>query len=245
MAKPQIVVPDYGKHNADLDATVKRVTETGAWKKQDTIMVIPAGGTIPTKVVLSWMNLYGAPNNSLFRIPTVGAINMEVGEAFSQTIEWILQHPQLKDYKYILTLEHDNIPPPDGLIKLQQRMEEHPEFDVISGLYHLKGEGGHAQCWGDPRDPTSNFRPQPPIPGQVMEVCGTGMGFALWRLDMFKDPDLRRPWFVTQKEGGVSTQDLYFASDARRHGYRFAVDCAVLVGHYDYEGKFGPPDFTW
>jgi hypothetical protein len=68
---------------------------------------------------------------------------------------------------------------------------------------------------------------------------------ALWRISMFKDSKLRKPWFVTQKEGGMCTQDLYFASDARKYGYRFAVDCSVKSGHYDYEGKFGPPDFTW
>jgi hypothetical protein len=223
--KAQIVTPDYGKHNADLDATIKRVTESASWKKLDTVMVIPAGAEIPTKVVMSWLNLYGPPNNSLFRIPTVAAINVEVGEAFSQTIEWIINHPQLKDYKYILTVEHDNVPPPDGLIRLQQKMEEHPEYDCIGGLYFTKGPEGVPQIWGDPRDPINNFN--------------------LWRMDMFKDPDLRRPWFKTQKEGGVATQDLYFWGDARKHGYRCAVDCSVLVGHYDLKGSFGMEDFTW
>jgi hypothetical protein len=26
---------------------------------------------------------------------------------------------------------------------------------------------------------------------------------------------------------------LYFWNDARRHGYKCAVDCSVRVGHYD------------
>lgn len=243
--KPQIIVPDYGKHNQDLDATIKRVTESSSWKKLDTVMLIPSGGQVPVKAALSWLNLYAPPNNSFFRLPTVGAVNLEVGEAFSQSIEFILSHPQLSTYKYVLTCEHDNIPPPDGLIKLQQQMEAHPEFDCIGGLYFTKGEGGVAQIWGDPRDAVNNFRPQPPVPGQLVECCGTGMGFNLWRLDMFRDPDLRKPWFKTQTEGGVSTQDLYFWSDARRHGYRCAVDCSVQVGHYDLEGKFGPADMVW
>jgi hypothetical protein len=152
----------------------------------------------------------------------------------------ILAHPQLKDYKYILTVEHDNVVPADGLVKLLARMEQHPEFDCIGGLYYTKGETGVAQIWGDPRDPTNNFRPQNPVPGQLVECCGTGMGFNLWRLDMFKDPDLRKPWFKTQTEGGVATQDLYAWSDFRRYGYRCAVDCAVQVGHYDLAA-----DITW
>lgn len=243
--RPQIIVPDYGKHNKDIDATIKRVSESSAWKKLDTIMVIPSGGTVPVKAALSWLNLYAPPNNNFFRLPTIGAVNLEVGEAFSQTIEFILAHEQLSKYKYILTVEHDNIVPPDGLIKLQQRMEDHPEYDCIGGLYYTKGEGGMPQIWGDPRDAVNNFRPQPPIPGELVECVGTGMGFNLWSMAMFKDPELPKPWFKTIKEGGVMTQDLYFWSKARPLGYRCAVDCSVLVGHYDLDGKFGPPDTVW
>jgi hypothetical protein len=243
--KPQIVVPDSGKHNADLEATAVRLKEGSAWKKLDTIMVIPAGPSVPTKTMIALMNLYAPPNNVFARMPTIGAVNMEVGEAFSQTIEWILGNPQFANFKYLLTCEHDNIPPCDGLVKLLAQMESHPEYDCIGGLYFTKGPEGVAQLWGDPRDPQTNFRPQVPVPGQLVEVCGTGMGFNLWRLDMFRDADLRRPWFKTQTEGGVSTQDLYFWSDARRHGYRCAVDCGVLVGHYDVDGRFGPADVTW
>jgi hypothetical protein len=240
--RPQFVAVDYGKHNADLEASIARVKETSAWKKLDTIIIIPAGGTVPTKAVASWMNLYSPPNNALHRM---WAIGVEVGEAYSLAIEAILAHPELSKFKYILTIEHDSIVPPDGLIKLLAQMEAHPEYDCIGGIYFTKGEGGQAQIWGDRRDPVMNFRPQPPIAGQLVECWGTGMGFNLWRLDMFKDGDLRRPWFKTQTEGGIATQDLYFWSDAQRHGYRCAIDCGVQIGHFDLEGKFGPPDTTW
>lgn len=91
-----------------------------------------------------------------------------------------------------------------------------------------------------------NYRPQIPRNGELVECCGIGMGFALWRLEMFKDPRLRKPWFVTRAgASGVGTQDLYFWEDARKYGYRCAVDCGVPVGHYDLEGKFGIPDTVW
>jgi hypothetical protein len=240
--RPQFIAPDIGKHNANLEDTIARVKDSAAWKKLDTIILIPAAGTIPTKVVASWWNMYAPPNNGLYRIFAVG---MEVGEAYSQAIEGILANETLSKFPYILTMEHDNIPPPDGLVKLLQRMEQHPEYDCIGGLYFTKGECGVPQIWGDPRDVTTNFRPQPPRMGELVECCGTGMGFNLWRTDMFKDGDLRRPWFKTQTEGGVATQDLYFWGDARKHGYRCAVDCAVPVGHYDHLGQFGIPDYTW
>lgn len=236
--KPQIVAPDYGEHNRTIDSAIRRVKENSDWKKLDTILIVPAGGTVPTKAVASWMDMYNPPNNKFFRM---WALGQEVGEAFSTAIENILAHPDLQNFKYIITLEHDNIPPPDGIVKLLHQMEAHPEFACIGGLYWTKGPGGVAQIWGDPRDPMLNFRPQPPVEGALVECCGTGMGFNAWRLDMFKDTRLPKPMFKT--EGG--TQDLYFWRHARQLGYRCAIDCSIKVGHYDLKGDFGIPDYTW
>jgi hypothetical protein len=230
--KPQLIVQDFGgAHNANPDATRARLIKGASWKKQRIVVIIPAGESIPAKVALSHWNLAFPPNNGVVRILAQG---MEVGDAYSTAIEQILAHPELSQWEYILTLEHDNAPPCDGVIKLIERMEAHPELSCIGGLYYTKFEGGVPQIWGDPSDPVLNFRPQLPRPGELVECCGTGMGFNLWRLKMFRDERLRRPWFktVAGKEG-VGTQDLYFAADARKYGYRFAVDCSVLVGHYD------------
>jgi hypothetical protein len=178
------------------------------------------------------------PNQSVHRMAAIG---MEVGLAFSDSIAQILEHPELGSWEYLLTIEHDNIPPADGVIKLLKRMEDHPEFACIGGLYWTKGEGGVPQIWGDPKDPVLNFRPQPPVTGQLVECCGTGMGFNLWRMSMFKDPKLRKPWFKTiAGPEGIGTQDLHFWGDARKHGYRCAIDCDVLVGHYSHQD-----DITW
>ena len=242
--EPQIISSyDGGRHNADLEQTVSRLKTDGGYKDLSCIQIVPCFGSIPTKAVASWLNLYAPPNGKFVRLFAVG---MEVGAAFSKCIESILAHPDLSKFKYILTLEHDNLPPADGIVKLLSQMEAHPEYSCIGGLYFTQGPGGVAQIWGDPKDPVLNFRPQLPVPNTVQECCGTGMGFNVWRLDMFKDEKLRRPWFKTQTEGGVGTQDLYFWSDARKHGYRCAIDTAVKVGHYDLDGKRGGiPDMVW
>lgn len=236
--KPQIVGLDSGVHNSDLQKTTTRLMKSGSWKKQRVIMLIPAGESIPTKVYLSHCGLIFPPNQAQYRMAAIG---MEVGEAFSNAIEQILQHPELSQYEYILTIEHDNIPQPDALLKLLERMEAHPEYACIGGGYFTKGEGGVFQAWGDPSDGL-NFRPQLPDPNGGLVPCnGTGMGFNLWRLSMFKDERLRRPWFKTLKDAtGISTQDLYFWSDARKCGYKCCIDCSVRVGHYDKE-----TDITW
>jgi hypothetical protein len=224
-----------GVHNSDLQKSSTRIIEGGSWKKQRVIVLIPAGKTIPTKVYLSHWGLMFPPNQPQYRMLCIG---MEVGEAFSNAITEILSHPELSEWEYILTIEHDNMPPPDGLVKLIERMEQHPEYSCIGGLYWTKGEGGVPQIWGDPKDPVLNFRPQAPDPnGGLVECCGTGMGFNLWRLSMFKDEKLRKPWFKTLNgsEGqGVGTQDLYAWGDFRKHGYRCAIDCGIKVGHYDH-----------
>lgn len=243
MNKPSLVIQDFaGEHNKDLGKTRARLIKGGSWKKQRVIVILPAADLIPAKVALSMWNMSFPPNNGTVRILAQG---MEVGDAYSQAIQGVLDHPDLSQWEYILTIEHDNMPPPDGVIKLIEDMEAHPEFACIGGLYFTKGESGVAQIWGDPKDPVMNFRPQVPQLETLQECCGTGMGFNLWRLSMFKDSRLRRPWFKTQTEGGVSTQDLYFWSDARKWGYRCAIDTRVKVGHYDLRGDFGVPDTIW
>jgi len=227
---------DAGRHNADLEQTVNRLHRDSRWKDLSTIIVIPAGGSVPTRVVSSWMNLINPPNNRTTRLFAVG---MEVGQAYTSSINAILAHPELSTWKYVLTLEHDNMPPADGLLKLLERIEEHPEYAAISGLYFTKGYGGVAQIWGTPRDVPLNFRPQKPdLNGGLVECRGTGMGFGLFRLSMFKDEKLRRPWFKTaaSRDEGAFSQDLYFWHDASEKGYRCAVDCSVRVGHYDSAG---------
>jgi hypothetical protein len=235
VSKAGLIIQDFaGAHNHDLGQTRARLIKGGSWKKQRIVVILPSADMIPAKVALSHWNLAFPPNNSVIRILAQG---MEVGDAYSTAIEQIMSHPELSKWEYILTIEHDNAPPSDGVLKLLEQMEAHPEFSCIGGLYFLKGEGGCAQIWGDPKDPIVNFRPQLPDPsGGLVECCGTGMGFNLWRLKMFKDKNLRKPWFHTQKDAhGISTQDLYAWGDFRKNGYRCAIDCSVRVGHFAHE----------
>jgi hypothetical protein len=190
---------------------------------------------IPAKVALSHWNLIFPPNQGVYRVLCLG---MEVGKAYSESISQILAHPDLGKWEYFLTIEHDNCPPGDGVLKLLKRMEAHPEMSCIGGLYWTKGEGGVPQIWGDIQDPVVNYRPQMPVPGELVECYGTGMGFNLWRMSMFreivKNEKFPKPMFETKvSASGIGTQDLAFWAEARKWGYRCAIDCDVLVGHHD------------
>lgn len=232
--KPQLIMQDMGgRHNADPNTNV-RLIKGGSWKKQRIVVLVPSADMIAAKVALNYWNLAFPPNNGVVRILAQG---MEVGDAYSTAIEQVLAHPELAQWEFILTMESDNLPPSDGVIRLLESMEAHPEFACIGGLYFTKFEGGVAQIWGDPKDPILNFRPQlPDVNGGLVECCGTGMGFNLWRLKIFKDKRLVKPWFRTLKGKngeGQGTQDLVFWMDARKYGYHCAIDCSVKVGHYD------------
>ena len=238
--KPQLLSVDAGIHNSNLEASAQRILSGGSWKKQRIVVIIPAGAQMPTKAAMAIWGLAFPPNQQVFRMAALG---MEVGEAYSNAIEQILAHSDLREWEYILTVEHDNIPPWDGVAKLVEQMDTHPEYACIGGLYWTKGETGVPQIWGDPSDPVLNFRPQVPIPGALQECCGTGMGFNLWRISMFKDEKIKKPFFKTYNgtEGkGIGTQDLSFWTEARKYGYRCAIDNAILVGHYDVQN-----DITW
>ena len=231
--KPQLVVQDFqGQLNADGDATHARLLKGGSWKKQRIVVVIPAGESIAAKVALTHWNLIFPPNQGVVRIL---AQNMEVGDAYSSAIDNILAHPDLSQWEFLLTLEHDNTPPADGVLMLIEAMEANPHLACIGGLYFTKGYGGCAQIWGDVKDPVLNFRPQlPDLAGRVVECVGTGMGFNIWRMSMFKDPKMTKPFFETKASAaGVGTQDLAFWGKARGLGYRCGVHCGVKVGHYD------------
>lgn len=229
--KPQIVIPNLeGYHNSqDYETNMRK----NAYRDLSTICIVPTRGNISAKVVQSWMGLMSPMNQKFTRIFMIG---MEVGAAYSAAIEQILAHPELSKWKYILTLEEDNCPPPDGLLKLYDGMEE---FDAIGGLYWTKGTDGKPMCYGNPNAFPLNFVPFMPKPETIERCNGLGMGFTLFKLDMFKNPKMPKPFFVTKQEyipgQGVQsyTQDLKFFEEAGKLGYKFACDSRVKVGHYD------------
>jgi hypothetical protein len=107
------------------------------------------------------------------------AIGMEVGAAYSNMIEGILADPNLSQWKYILTLEEDNMPPPDGLLKLYENMDK---YDAIGGLYWTKGELGQPMIYGNPHEMPLTFVPQLPMPETVQECNGLGMAVVTYTL---------------------------------------------------------------
>lgn len=247
--EPQINIGGslQGFNNDDIERTIARLKKGKQYKDVSTIIVVPTRDKIAARVVENWMGLMYPMNGRVIRMFVSG---MEVGDAYEVAVETILGHPLLKDFKYMLTLEEDNLPPPDGLLKLYESIcdcnkpcREH--FVQVAGLYYTKGELGQPMIYGDPRNHKAviGFQPQVPRPETVQECNGTGMGFTLFHIGLFKDKKVPRPWFKTVQEyspdrgASQGTQDLYFMGNIRRLGYKIASDNRVKVGHYEFESN--------
>lgn len=226
--------PWEGRHNqSDYES---RLLSEGLYKDRSTVCIVPTRGQISARVVQAWLALMPPMNQKFIRLIVE---KMEVGAAYEHAIDTILSHPELRTWNYVLTLEDDNMPPPDGLLKLYRAIDE--GYDAVGGLYWTKGEGGQPMCYGDPGVFPLNFLPQIPRRECVTRCNGLGMGFTLFKMELFTSGKIERPFFKTlqefdpQKGGSGYTQDLYFFEKASRAGYRFGCDSRVRVGHFDGE----------
>ena len=137
---PQIVIQDTdGFHNTSDYR--RRLREAKTYQDLSTIQVVATRGVIAAKVVQSWQNLMTPMNQKFMRMYIIG---YEVGEAYNQAINTILNHPDLSKWQYILTLEEDNMPAPDSLFKLKIFKDEkipRPWFQTLQ-----KYENGGAEA---------------------------------------------------------------------------------------------------
>lgn len=236
-------MPDIaGIHNRDLQSSIDRLHKAGTYRDLSTIIICPTRGVIPAAVVQSWG--FMRPMNQKVT-PIIFIEGMEVGEAYEAAMNMILANPDLASFKYLLTIEEDNMPPPDGLLRLYEAIEGQVDgirYDAVGGLYWTKGEEGQPMCYGNVNVHPRNFMPQIPAPDTITPCNGLGQGFTLFRLEMFKDERWQRPFFKTLHDfkptgSAMMTQDLYFFEKAGALGYRFGCDARVRVGHYDHVSR--------
>lgn len=220
-----------GRHNTDLTAEAARILKSNSYRDLSTVWVTPSpDGKLDAQIVFqSWLCMAMPMNQKVQRLVVA---NAEVGKAYEAAVEVILA--DAVPWKYMLTVEHDNMPPRDGLLRLYESIDK---YDAVGGLYWVKGADGPPMLYGDPERPGS-FSPIAPRKNTVQECNMLGMGFTLFNMDMFRK--LPRPWFRTADVTDVSdttvaefTQDGYFFKKAGAAGYKFAVDTSVKVGHLD------------
>jgi hypothetical protein len=226
---PGEAIADVGRYNRDFDTSRQAIIRGRTYEDLSTAVLIASRGSIPVRVFQSWSGLLWPPNQ---RRTQVVVERHEVGEAYNAGIALILE--QCRDWRYLLTLEEDNLPPRDAVLRLYESIRE---WDIVGGLYWMKHECPTPVAFGDPRASTFHLRPILPQPDTVMPVCMVGLGCTLWRLEVFRR--LPGPWFETKAEvssEGVAltqTQDVCFFERAWQAKLRVAVDTRVRVGHLD------------
>jgi hypothetical protein len=150
------ISPDQGLHNQNLKSLFDKWVSGESYRDRSTIMAVPAVSNrlckddkeivpVPPRVVSSWLSLQTPANQKFTRIMVE---NCEVADAYNQTVQLILSDEELSSWKYLLTVETDNIPPPNGLLQIIEDMEN-TNFDAIGGLYWAKGPGGSPMCYDD------------------------------------------------------------------------------------------------
>ncbi|WP_333674853.1 hypothetical protein [Glutamicibacter sp.] len=206
------------------------------------VFLTPTRGMIDSEVVDSWQYIMSIPNQERYWVFVKGE---EVGLAYERGIESIFSTPTTAKCKYLLTLEDDNIPPPNCLSLLMQTIVKY-SLDAVGGLYWVKGEAGFPLVMGNARlyaeKGILNYAIQDPVElaqlGNIWEVNAVPMGCTLFRLDLFKE--LKKPWFQTTAmldiPNGIRwqmTHDVFFCHNAKLQGKRFAIDSRVKVAHLD------------
>ena len=137
---------------------------------------------------------------------------------------------------YLFFIDDDVLIPNQGLRRMVHKLENEPEWDLVTGIVPVKS---------DPPEPAV-FRGHRPGPywgwtfDQPFEVDACGMACVLIRMSAFDR--LEPPYFAWKREhDGVNTnelgEDLGFCARLQEAGGRLLADGGLLCGHITETGK--------
>jgi len=141
------------------------------------------------------------------------------------------------DADYILWFDSDMVFQPDILERMMKVLDEHPQIDVLTGLYFRRGHPFTPVLFSKlevNEEGTLDFEDVHDLPDYLFEVAGCGFGCVLMRTDMLLD--------IASKEGGGmwfspianAGEDCAFCIRARQNGYRIFCDPNIHLGHMAY-----------
>ena len=141
------------------------------------------------------------------------------------------------DADYILWLDSDMVFRPDTLERMMTVLDEHPEIDVLSGLYFRRGQPFSPVLFKTlevNEQGTLDWSDYEELPDELFEIAGCGFGCVLMRTDMLLDIAGKEGggrWFTPIADAG---EDCAFCIRARREGYKIYCDPTVDCGHMAY-----------
>lgn len=236
----------YNYVEKDLPTYIK----LNSYQDKSIACVIPTRGSVDVEVIDSWFKLITPVNQKFSKLFIA---NGEIADAYNTGILLVLNNPTLSKCRFLLTMEDDNLPPQDGILKLIDSMIEHEnngdKYWAISGVYWTKPSRDcieHAPiAWGCVEDGEWNMK-APPLKedGSVTQCCLIPQGFTLYDLDLFRK--MEYPWFKVvewhpHNEGidnePAQTQDSYFFKKVWEAGLKVGIRADVKVGHLDPKTK--------
>ena len=138
---------------------------------------------------------------------------------------------------YILWLDSDMVFQPDTLERMMAVLDEHPEIDVLSGLYFRRGHPFTPVLFKTlevNEQGTLDWSDFEELPDGLFEIAGCGFGCVLMRTDCLLDIAAKENggrWFTPIADAG---EDCAFCIRARREGYRIFCDPSINLGHMGY-----------
>lgn len=137
---------------------------------------------------------------------------------------------------YVLWLDSDMVFQPNTLERMMAVLDEHPEIDVLSGLYFRRGHPFTPVAFdkleinekGD-----CEFEDMQSVPEGLSEIAGCGFGCVLMRTECLFDiaGKYGAVWFTPMGNVG---EDCAFCIRAREEGYKIYMDPSIELGHMAY-----------
>lgn len=196
------------------------------------VIGIPTTGMVDIDFAINLVNLTMPVNTS----PLLHVVrNKPVDEACNRIVKFALECNGGKGSDYVYFREDDVFTPKGAVERLIAR-----DVDIISGtcfskqappfpiIFRTYGGGAYTKWYNNP--------------GDIIEVCGTGLACTLIKTDVFRHLD--PPWFKTitypESQPDVDdtkisrmTQDMYFYRRIIAKGFQVWVDTGVQCGHKD------------
>lgn len=166
-----------------------------------------------------------------------------VDEARNEAVRECLESP--REPSFLFFWDYDVLIPPRGLIRLLYQMRQHPDCEIVSGVYCMKNEPSEPLIYKEFGDGAFwDWRVGDILIDGIQSI---GMGCALINVTLLRrlhrlDPT--KPLFKTGAcqlgplpvEHNRTSEDLYFCQRAiREAGAKILVDTGLQCGHIDNE----------
>ena len=162
------------------------------------------------------------------------SISFLIGSLVYDSRNKLVEQALKMESDYIFWLDSDMVFNPDILERMMKTMDEHPEIDVLSGLYFRRGAPYTPVLFKkldfDFENMTVEFEDLTEYPDELFEVPGCGFGCVLMKTDCLLDlASVYGPlWFSPMGNVG---EDCAFCIRAREQGYKIFCDPSVKLGH--------------